>query len=65
MHNVADQTVDRSNANGVTQIDPAESELLGGADAPAHNADVDATLRGRPRPLSKLLSSFSYVPAQK
>ena len=24
--NVADQTVDRSNANGVTQIDPAESE---------------------------------------
>ena len=26
------------------------------ADAPAHNADVDATLRGRPRPLSPTLS---------
>ena len=28
--NVADQTVDRSNANGVTQIDPAESATMSG-----------------------------------
>ena len=49
--NVADQTVDRSNANGVTQSGPAESVLLGGA-APTCDADGIRDTERAHRPLS-------------
>ena len=49
--NVADQTVDRSNANGVTQSGPAESVLLGGA-APTCDADGIRHTERAHRPLS-------------
>ena len=52
MQNVADQTVGRSNANGVTEAEPAESALLGGA-APTGDADEIRHTERALRPLSK------------